>query len=105
VVKSFCKDFFFSTWVCFDWKVWSFACFNKLFWVDVVGMLGIIKTPPTKVPLIVSGNKCWFGCVPVIFSAAPIESCPMVFSVYFDEFYCAMLLVGFVDVVPSALVE
>jgi len=68
-------------------------------------MLGIIKTLPTKVPLIVSVDKCWSGCIPVIFGAAPVEGCPMVLSVYFDEFYCAMLLVGFVDVVPSALVE
>jgi len=68
-------------------------------------MLGIIKTPPTKAPLVISVDKCWSGCIPVIFGAAPMEGCPVVFSVYLDKFYCAMLLVGSVDVVPSTLVR
>ena len=79
----------------FNWEVWSFRaclCFNKLFWVDIIGVLGIVKTPPTKAPLVVSGDKCWSGCIPVIFGAAPMEGCPEIFSVYCDEFYCTVFL-------------
>ena len=105
MMESSCKDFFVGTWVCFDWEMWSFTCLCKLFWVDVVGVLGIVKTPPTEAPLVVSGDKCWFGCVPELFNVVPMESCPIVFSIDFDKFNCAVLLVGSIDVVSCTLVE
>ena len=68
-------------------------------------MLGIVKTPPTTAPLVISGDKCWSGGVPVILSAVPMEGCPLVFSVYFDEFYCTVFVVWPVKVVSGACIE
>jgi len=105
VVDSSCKDFFLGTWVCFDWEMWSFTCLRELLCVDIVGMLGIIKTPPTKAQCVVSGDKCWSGCVPELFNVVPMESCPIVFSVDFDKFDCTVFLIGSVNVVSCTLVE
>ena len=89
---------------CDDTQGDPFSCFSKLFWVDIVWMLGIVKTPPTK-EWVFSGDECWSGYVPIIFSAAPIEGCPIVFSFYFDEFYYIVFLVWFVNILSSTEIE
>jgi len=41
----------------------------------------------------------------MVSGTTPIKSCPLVFSLDIDKFYCNMFLVWFVDVVTSVWIE
>jgi len=63
-------------------------------------VLGILNSPPTN-KCAISSDKSFCGCVPVVACAAPMESCPIVFSFCCaDEFYSNVFLLWGIDVVP-----